>query len=68
DNDDQDDNNDDHDTDNDIDDFVHPKLSIHEEEAKDEESFDIIVQTPENSDDECNDDASLGLNVGGKEG
>nr|GFA08401.1 hypothetical protein [Tanacetum cinerariifolium] len=38
------------------------------EEAKDEESFDPIVQTPENSDDEGNDDASLGLNVGGEEG
>nr|GEW15119.1 hypothetical protein [Tanacetum cinerariifolium] len=37
-------------------------------EAKDEESFDPIIQTPENSDDEGNDDASLGMNVGGKEG
>nr|GEW35273.1 hypothetical protein [Tanacetum cinerariifolium] len=59
--DDQDDNDDDQDTDNDGDDFVHPKLSIHEKEAKDGESFDPIVQTPENSDDEGNDDASLGL-------
>nr|GEU95521.1 hypothetical protein [Tanacetum cinerariifolium] len=58
-------NDDDQDTDNDGDDFVHPKLSIHEEEAKYEESFDPIVQTPENSDDEGNDVASLGLNVGG---
>nr|GFA91390.1 hypothetical protein [Tanacetum cinerariifolium] len=66
--DDQDDNDDDQDTDNDGDNFVHPKLSIHEEEAKDEESFDPIVQTPENSNDEGNDDASLGLNVGSKEG
>nr|GEY85867.1 hypothetical protein [Tanacetum cinerariifolium] len=49
-------------------DFVHPKLSIHEEEAKDEESFHPIIQTPKNSDKEGNDDASLGLNVGGKEG
>nr|GEY26569.1 hypothetical protein [Tanacetum cinerariifolium] len=65
---DQDDNDDDQNTDNDGDDFVHPKLSIHEEEAKDEESFDLIVQTPKNSDDEGNDDASLGLNVDGKEG
>nr|GEW36276.1 hypothetical protein [Tanacetum cinerariifolium] len=56
-------NDDDQDTDNDSDDFVHPKLSIHEKEAKNEESFDPIVQTPENSDDEGNDDASLGLNV-----
>nr|GEU52918.1 hypothetical protein [Tanacetum cinerariifolium] len=52
DDDDQDKNDDDQDTDNDGDDFVHPKLSIHEEEAKDEESFDLIVQTPENSNDE----------------
>nr|GEW48317.1 hypothetical protein [Tanacetum cinerariifolium] len=64
----QDDNDDDQDTNNDDDDFVHPKLSIHEEEAKDEESFDPIVQTPENSDDEGNDDASLGLIVGGEKG
>nr|GEV29772.1 retrovirus-related Pol polyprotein from transposon TNT 1-94 [Tanacetum cinerariifolium] len=68
DDDDQDDNDDDQDTDNDGDDFVHPKLSIHEEETKDEESFDPIVQTPENADDDGNDDASLGLNVGGEEG
>nr|GEU69635.1 hypothetical protein [Tanacetum cinerariifolium] len=47
---------------------LHPKFSIHEEEAKDEESFDPIVQTPKKSDDEGNDDASLGMNVGGKEG
>nr|GFD20655.1 hypothetical protein [Tanacetum cinerariifolium] len=45
-------NDDDQDTDNDGDDFVHPKLSIHEEEAKEEESFDPIVQKPEDSDDE----------------
>nr|GEV54101.1 ribonuclease H [Tanacetum cinerariifolium] len=65
---DQDDNNDDQDTNNDSDDFVHPKFSIHKEEAKDEESFVPIVQTPENYDDEGNDDASLGMNVGGEEG
>nr|GEZ72482.1 hypothetical protein [Tanacetum cinerariifolium] len=64
----QDNKDDDQDTDNNDDDFVHLKLSIHEEEAKDEESFDPIVQTPENSDDEGNDDASLGLNVGSEEG
>nr|GEU63446.1 retrovirus-related Pol polyprotein from transposon TNT 1-94 [Tanacetum cinerariifolium] len=64
----KDDNDDDQDTKNDGDDFVHPKLSIHEEEDKDEESFDPIVQTPKNSDDEGNDDACLGLNVGGEEG
>nr|GEY45566.1 hypothetical protein [Tanacetum cinerariifolium] len=64
DDDDQDDNDDDQDTDNDGDDFVHPKLSIHEEEAKDEESFDPIVQAPKKSNDKGNNDASLGMNVG----
>nr|GFA91866.1 hypothetical protein [Tanacetum cinerariifolium] len=70
DDDDQDEGNDnDQDIDNEGDEFVHPKLSIHEEEeTKDEESFDPIAQTPENSDDEGNDDASLGLNGGSKEG
>nr|GEZ12484.1 hypothetical protein [Tanacetum cinerariifolium] len=69
DDDDQDEGNDyDQDTDNDSDDFVHPKLSIYDEEAKEEESFDPIVQTPKISDDEGNDDASLSLNVGGEEG
>nr|GEW92357.1 hypothetical protein [Tanacetum cinerariifolium] len=51
DDDDQEENDDNQDTDNDGDDFVHPKLSIHEEEAKYEESFDPIVQTPKNSND-----------------
>nr|GFA28719.1 hypothetical protein [Tanacetum cinerariifolium] len=60
-------NNDDQDTDDKGDEFIHPKLSIHEEETKDEESFDPIIQTPKNSDDEGNDDASLGLNVENKE-
>nr|GEZ25221.1 hypothetical protein [Tanacetum cinerariifolium] len=67
---DQDDNDDDQESDNDIDDFVHPKLSTHDKEAKDEESFDLIVQTPshvEDSDDESNDDESHGMNVGGDE-
>nr|GEV34214.1 hypothetical protein [Tanacetum cinerariifolium] len=59
------------DLDNDGDDFVHPKFSTHDEEAKHEESFDPIVQTPshmENSNDEGNDDDSHGMNVGGNEG
>nr|GEV65002.1 hypothetical protein [Tanacetum cinerariifolium] len=59
---------DDQDSDNDGDDFIHPRLSTHDEEAKDEESFDPIVQTPyqvEKSDDESNDDESHGMNVGG---
>nr|GEZ09099.1 hypothetical protein [Tanacetum cinerariifolium] len=72
DDDDQDDNDDDQDSNNDDDDFIHPKLSTCDEEAKDEESFDPIVQTPsqlKNSDDESNDDdESHGMNVGGEEG
>nr|GEU96248.1 hypothetical protein [Tanacetum cinerariifolium] len=67
----QDDDDDQTDSDNDGDDFVHTKFSTHDEEAKDEECFDPIVQTPfhvENSDDEGNDDASHGMNVGGDEG
>nr|GEY44384.1 hypothetical protein [Tanacetum cinerariifolium] len=60
---------DDDDVDKGSDEFIHPKLSIHEEEeTKEEESFDPIVQTPKNSDDEGNDDASRGLNVGSEEG
>nr|GEX65784.1 reverse transcriptase domain-containing protein [Tanacetum cinerariifolium] len=60
---------DDQDIDNEGDEFVHPKLSIHEEEeTKDEESFDPIAKTPKNSNDEGNDDACLGLNVGSEEG
>nr|GEY81962.1 hypothetical protein [Tanacetum cinerariifolium] len=68
DDDDQDDNEDEQtDSDNDGDDFVYPKFSTHDEEDKDEESFDPIVQTPsqvENTDDED----SHGMNVEGDEG
>nr|GEU68817.1 hypothetical protein [Tanacetum cinerariifolium] len=39
-----------------------------EKETKDEESFDPIVQTPENSDDEGSDDVNLSLNVSSEEG
>nr|GEX40215.1 hypothetical protein [Tanacetum cinerariifolium] len=56
--------------DNDGDEFVNPKPSTHDEETKNEESFDPIVQTPshvEESDDESNDDESHGMNVGGDE-
>nr|GEW62561.1 hypothetical protein [Tanacetum cinerariifolium] len=66
--DDQDDD-DDQDTDEEGEEFIHPKLSIHdEEETKDEESFDPITKTRENSYDEGNDDENIGLNVGNKEG
>nr|GFA59187.1 hypothetical protein [Tanacetum cinerariifolium] len=70
DDDDQDEGDDDRDTNIEGDEFVHPMLSIHEEEEelKDKESFDPIIQTPENSDDEDNNDANLGLNVGSEEG
>nr|GFA60454.1 hypothetical protein [Tanacetum cinerariifolium] len=39
-----------------------------EEEIKDEESFDPIPKTPENTDDEGNGEENLGLNVGRAEG
>nr|GEZ97280.1 hypothetical protein [Tanacetum cinerariifolium] len=39
-----------------------------DEEKRDEESFDPIAQTPENSVDEGNDEEDLGLNDGGEEG
>nr|GEW96201.1 hypothetical protein [Tanacetum cinerariifolium] len=56
---------------NDDDDFVNPKFSTHDEEDKDEESFDLIVQTPsqvENTNDEDNDEDSHGMNVEGDKG
>nr|GEW68559.1 hypothetical protein [Tanacetum cinerariifolium] len=59
------------DLENDGDKFVHQKLSTRDEEAKDEEIFVPIVQTPsqvENPDDESNDDESHGMNVRGDEG
>nr|GEX09035.1 hypothetical protein [Tanacetum cinerariifolium] len=67
DDDDQDDNDDDQDSNSDGDDFVHPKLSTHDEEAKDVESFDHIVQTPSHVED-SDDDEIHGMNVGGDEG
>nr|GFA72808.1 hypothetical protein [Tanacetum cinerariifolium] len=62
-------NDDDQDTDEECKEFIHPKLSIHDEkETKEEESFDPIAKIPKNSDDEGNDDENLGLNVGSEEG
>nr|GEZ08540.1 hypothetical protein [Tanacetum cinerariifolium] len=62
-------NDDDQDFDEEGEEFMHPKLSIHdEEETKDEESFDPIAKTPKNSDDEGNDEENIGLNVGREEG
>nr|GEW79630.1 hypothetical protein [Tanacetum cinerariifolium] len=49
--------------------FIHPSLSTHtEEEPRDEESFDPIPKTPEDTNDEGNGEENLGLNVGRKEG
>nr|GEV63907.1 hypothetical protein [Tanacetum cinerariifolium] len=59
------------DLDNDGDDFVHPKFSTHDEEDKDEECFDPIVQTPsqvENTYDKDNNEDSHGMNVEGDKG
>nr|GEW78369.1 hypothetical protein [Tanacetum cinerariifolium] len=62
-------NNDDQDFDKEGEEFIHPKLSIHDEkETKDEESFDPIAKTAKNSDDEGVDEENLGLNVGREEG
>nr|GEY69821.1 hypothetical protein [Tanacetum cinerariifolium] len=49
--------------------FIHPSLSTHaEEEIRDEESFDPIPKTPENTNDEGNGEENLGTNVGREEG
>ncbi|GKG11258.1 hypothetical protein Tco_0342658, partial [Tanacetum coccineum] len=59
-------------SDNDGDDFVHPKLSTHDDEARkedevhEEDSFDPRVQTPfhvESTDDEDNDDEIQDTNI-----
>nr|GFD47243.1 hypothetical protein [Tanacetum cinerariifolium] len=58
-------------SDNDDDDFIHPKFSTHDEEAKDEESFDLIVQTPshdDKTDTEDNNEDNDGMNVEGDKG
>nr|GEY57335.1 cytoplasmic tRNA 2-thiolation protein 1 isoform X2 [Tanacetum cinerariifolium] len=61
-------NDDDQDYDEEGEEFIYPRLSIHdEEETKDEESFDLIAKTPKNSDNEGNDEENLGLNVGREE-
>ncbi|GJZ87743.1 hypothetical protein Tco_0659353 [Tanacetum coccineum] len=54
--------------DNDGDDFVHPKFSTHDEEDKEEDSFDPRVQTPshvESTNDEDSDEEIQDANVEG---
>ncbi|GKD10788.1 hypothetical protein Tco_1190473 [Tanacetum coccineum] len=66
----QDDDNEQIDSDNNGDDFVHPKFSTHDEEDKEEDSFDPRIQTPshvESTDDEDSDDEIQGVNVEGEE-
>ncbi|GKC21538.1 hypothetical protein Tco_1023688 [Tanacetum coccineum] len=66
----QDDDNEQIDSDNDGDDFVHPKFSTHDEKDKEEDSFDLRVQTPshvESTDDEDSDEEIQGANVEGEE-
>ncbi|GJQ92212.1 hypothetical protein Tco_0003351 [Tanacetum coccineum] len=56
------------DSDNDGDDFVHPKFFTHDEEDKEEDSFDPRVQTPshvESTNDEVSDEESQDANVEG---
>nr|GFC58783.1 hypothetical protein [Tanacetum cinerariifolium] len=49
--------------------FIHPSLSTHdEEETRDEESFDPIPKTPENTDDKGNGKENMEMNVGREEG
>nr|GFB46355.1 hypothetical protein [Tanacetum cinerariifolium] len=49
--------------------FIHHRISVHdEEETRDEESFDPIPKTPEHTDDEGNGEENLGLNVDREEG
>nr|GEZ69438.1 putative mitochondrial protein [Tanacetum cinerariifolium] len=49
--------------------FIHPSLSTHvEEETRDEESFDQISKTPENTNDKGNGEENLGTNAGREEG
>nr|GEW97360.1 hypothetical protein [Tanacetum cinerariifolium] len=60
---------DDQDSDEEGKEFIHPRLSIHDEdETKDEESFDPISKTLENIDDEGNGEENLGSNIGREEG
>nr|GEU55609.1 integrase, catalytic region, zinc finger, CCHC-type, peptidase aspartic, catalytic [Tanacetum cinerariifolium] len=67
--DDVDEGSDDQDFDKEGEEFIHPRLSIHDKEGtKDEESFDPIAKTPKNSNDKGNDDENIGLNVGREEG
>ncbi|GJS94380.1 hypothetical protein Tco_0801348 [Tanacetum coccineum] len=62
----EDDDNEQTDSENDGDDFVHPKFSTHDEEDKEEDSFDPRVQTPyhiEFTDDEDSDEEIQSANV-----
>nr|GEV80406.1 hypothetical protein [Tanacetum cinerariifolium] len=58
-------NDDDQDSDEEGEEFIHPRLSIHDkEETRDEESFDPIPKMLKNTDDEGNGKENLGLNEG----
>nr|GEZ96524.1 hypothetical protein [Tanacetum cinerariifolium] len=62
-------NDDDQDFDEEGEEFIHLRLTIHdEEETRDGERFDPIPKTPENTNDEGNSEENLGLNVGKEEG
>ncbi|GJS78607.1 hypothetical protein Tco_0728488 [Tanacetum coccineum] len=65
-----DDDNEQTDSDNDGDDFVYPKFSTHDEEDKEEDRFDLRVQTPyhyESINDEESNEVTHGANVEGEE-
>nr|GEZ29192.1 hypothetical protein [Tanacetum cinerariifolium] len=60
---------DEHASDEEDEEFIHPNLSTHnEEEIRDEESFDPIPKTPENTDDEGNGKDNFGTNDDREEG
>nr|GEU34190.1 retrovirus-related Pol polyprotein from transposon TNT 1-94 [Tanacetum cinerariifolium] len=62
-------NDDDQDSDEEVEEFIHPRISVHdEEETRDEEIFDLIPKTPENTNDKGNGEENLRLNVGREEG
>nr|GEZ46309.1 hypothetical protein [Tanacetum cinerariifolium] len=62
-------NNDDQDSNEEGEEFIHPRLSVHDEkETNDEESFDPITKTLENTNDEGNGEENLGLNIDMDEG
>nr|GEU42081.1 hypothetical protein [Tanacetum cinerariifolium] len=65
----QNDDDDQDDADEEGEEFIHPRVSVHDEkETRDEESFNPILKTPKKTDNDGNGKENLGLNVGREEG